>query len=104
MVIEHLRFLVRPELRERFVRLDGEVWTDFLEERPGFIAKEVWIHPDRQDEVVTVIRWRSRADWEALPQSQLQAIRRQFVRRLGGEDTHELTASNVYQVRRFATT
>lgn len=66
MVIEWQRVRVRPEERERWVEKDAEIWTPALREREGFLGKEVWLGEDGS-EVVLVIRWRSREDWEGTP-------------------------------------
>ena len=66
MVIEWQRVRVRPEQRDLYVKKDAEIWTPALREREGFLDKEVWLGEDGS-EVVLVIRWRSREDWERMP-------------------------------------
>ena len=54
MVIEFLKFKVTPELREKFIQKDAEIWTAALARYPGFLSKEVWIDPNTPAEVVMV--------------------------------------------------
>lgn len=100
MEIEWLKFRVVPELRERFVQKDDEIWTRFLSQYPGFLGKEIWISPENTDEVICVIRWASFEQWQAIPSEDLQAIDQRFNAEMG-ENTFTLLTSNRYQVRKF---
>ena len=55
MVIELLTFEIRPHVRNAWLDADEKVWTAFLETCDGFVRKEVWIDPDRPDEVTVAI-------------------------------------------------
>lgn len=79
MVVEWQRVKVRPEQRERWVEKDAEIWTPALREREGFLGKEVWLGEDAS-EVVLVIRWRSREDWEGMPAERIQELEERFRR------------------------
>lgn len=76
MVIELQRLRVERELREPWLAADREVWTAALSGEPGFLGKEVW--QGEGDEIVLVIRWRSRAEWEAVPQERLERLEHEF--------------------------
>ena len=80
MVIEMQKLRVKPELRERWIAADEEIWTTGLYAEPGFMGKEAWI--GEGDEVVLVIRWRSQADWDGMPKSRLEALDRAFRERM----------------------
>ncbi|NJL21302.1 MAG: TIGR03792 family protein [Leptolyngbyaceae cyanobacterium SM1_3_5] len=99
MVIEWLRVRVEPELRELFVQKDHEIWTAGLSQHPGFLSKEVWISPDRFDEVVLVIRWESFESWKSVPAEALARLDAEFNAVMG--ETHEIVDAGGYQVRRF---
>ena len=101
MVIEWLKVNVAPELREQYVQKDHEIWTAGLSRYPGFLNKEVWISPDRLDEVVLVIRWESYEAWQAVPADALERIDAEFNSALG--NTHAIVGATRYQVRRFPT-
>ena len=66
MVIELLTFEIRPHVRNAWLDADEKVWTAFLETCDGFVRKEVWIVPDRPDEVTVAIWWRSMAQWKSI--------------------------------------
>lgn len=99
MVIEWLKVNVAPELREQYVQKDYEIWTAGLSQYPGFLNKEVWISPDRLNEVVLVIRWESFETWKAVPAEALERLDAEFNAAMG--DTHEIIEAQGYQVRLF---
>lgn len=102
MVIEWLRVKVAPELRERYIQKDAEIWTPVLAEYPGFLGKQVWINPHNPSEVILVIHWESREAWKAVPADRLEATDQEFIRQLGG--TYEFTEEAEYHVRKFLQT
>lgn len=100
MVIEWLKFTVLPELREQFVQKDAEIWTSVLSEYPGFLNKEVWISPERLEEVIAVIRWQSLEQWQAIPKTVLDETEARFLEAMGS--TYKLVEVSKYQVRKFS--
>jgi uncharacterized protein (TIGR03792 family) len=100
MVIEWLKFTVTSELREQFVQKDAEIWTPVLSSYLGFLNKEVWISPDRLEEVIAVIRWQSLEQWQAIPVAVLDATEAKFAEAMG--DTYKLVEATKYQVRKFS--
>lgn len=99
MVIEWLKVNVAPELREQYIQKDEEIWTAALAQYPGFLSKEVWISPDRPEEVILVIRWESFEQWDAVPPDVLERVEAEFNEALG--DVYEIVESSRYQVRKF---
>ncbi len=99
MVIEYLKFRVNPDLRERFVQLDDEIWTPHLSRYSFFLGKEVWISPDDLSQVVMVIRWRTFEEWFAIPAADLAALEARMQAALG--DQYEMLESVRYQVRKM---
>jgi uncharacterized protein (TIGR03792 family) len=99
MVIEWLRINVAPELREQYIQKDHEIWTAALSRYPGFLSKEVWISPDRLEELVLVIRWESFEHWDAVPDEVLRTVDAEFNQAMG--NTYPIVESTRYQVRRF---
>ncbi|HEY9665704.1 MAG TPA: TIGR03792 family protein [Coleofasciculaceae cyanobacterium] len=83
MVIEWLKVRVSPELREKFLQKDAEIWTPMLASYPGFLGKEVWIDPEKPTEVILVIRWATRQAWEAVPSEKLKQVEQTFAQELG---------------------
>ncbi len=98
MVIEWLKVRVSPELREKFIQKDAEIWTATLASYPGFLGKEVWINPETPSEVVLIIRWESLEAWKAIPQDQLEQTEQQFTQEFG--EQQEIIEGDQYQVRK----
>lgn len=95
MVIEWLKFRVPPEKWEAFIQRDEEVWTAGLRSLPGFLGKETWLDPDK-NEVVMIIRWETRELWNSVPQSTLEELDAKM-----GELQMPIAESREYQVRKF---
>ncbi len=100
MVIEWLKFKVAPQLREKFIQLDDDIWTPTLAQFSGFLGKEVWIAPDMPDALILVIRWETRQKWKAIPVSILEVTEKQFAQAMG-KDSYEMIGTGEYQVRKF---
>lgn len=101
MVIEWLKFRVAPEAREKFIQQDEAIWTATLSKQPGFISKEVWLAPDKANEVIFIIRWQSRQQWKAIPMDVLTATERQFARAMG-RTNYKMLESKEFQIRKFS--
>ena len=99
MVIEWLKFTVSPELREKFIQKDAEIWTSMLATYPGFLSKEIWISPETPSEVVVLIRWASREAWQLVPPERLEQTEQLFTQEFG--DQHQIIEAAEYQVRKF---
>jgi uncharacterized protein (TIGR03792 family) len=67
MVIEHLTLRVPLALRPRFLEADELVWTATLAAQPGYLGKETWVYAADPDTLHLIIRWQSRAQWQAVP-------------------------------------
>jgi len=100
MVIEWLKFQVKPESREKFIQQDAQIWTPFLEQYSGFLSKEVWINPKKEDEVIFIIRWENWEKWKAVPHTLVEATEQQFAAAMG-ENEYKLIEGSGYQVRKF---
>jgi uncharacterized protein (TIGR03792 family) len=99
MMIEWLKFNVPPELREKFIQIDEEVWSTGLAGYPGYLGKEVWIDASAPHEVVLVIRWASQQAWDAVPTDRLQQLEATFSSKMKG--AYQLIESRAYQQRKF---
>ena len=100
MVIEWLEFKVVPEVREKFIQVDREIWTATLEKFSGFLGKEVWLDPNRVDRVSLVIRWQTREQWKSIPQEILTQTEKEFTEHIGKENYQSVRLIE-YQVRKF---
>jgi uncharacterized protein (TIGR03792 family) len=83
VVIELLKFAVEVEKQADFIQKDHEIWTKALSEYPWFIHKEVWINPEKPQEIVIVIWMRSRQEWKSIPQEKVEEIQKQFDEAIG---------------------
>jgi len=94
VVIEWMRVRVRPDLVERYVEKDREVWTAGLEREEGFLGKEVWRGEEAGD-LMLVIRWQSRGDWEAISKERLEELGRRFQEEL--PEGHEVIDAGAFR-------
>jgi uncharacterized protein (TIGR03792 family) len=100
MIIEWLKFKVSPNLRENFIEIDRQIWTEKLKTYSGFLGKEVWLNPERMDEVIMLIRWHTREQWKKIPQKDLDLIEKQFAQKMAGK-SYQMIENLEYQVRKF---
>ncbi len=73
MVIEFLTFEVAPAERDQWLEVEERHWSRYLESRPGFISKEMWVGDD-PGKVHAVIRWETQAAWNAVPAEDVEAV------------------------------
>ncbi|MEM7066109.1 MAG: TIGR03792 family protein [Cyanobacteria bacterium P01_B01_bin.77] len=83
MVIEWLKFRVDAAQRDRYLAIDDEIWTSALATYPGFLDKTTWLDPKHDDEVIFVISWATREQWQAIPEEELEQINQRFDAALG---------------------
>ncbi|HIK15862.1 MAG TPA: TIGR03792 family protein [Leptolyngbyaceae cyanobacterium M33_DOE_097] len=100
MVIEWLKFKVDPNLREKFIQLDEEIWTTALASYPGYLGKEVWLDPSELDAIAFVIRWATRENWKSIPQAALDKVEASFAKAMG-QGNYKLVEAKEYQIRKF---
>ncbi len=81
--VEFLVFEMAPEHRERFIKLDHEIWTPALSRQDGFVSKEVWIDENLPNQVTLVTYWATYAQWKAIPHAELKATDAQFQKAFG---------------------
>src|ERR1044071_2163556 len=97
MIVEWQCMRVRPELLERYLAADEEVWTAGLAREEGFLGKEVWLDRERPGEVVLVIRWESERHWKGIAEERLEELERRFHERM--PDGHEQVEVRAFEVR-----
>ncbi|WP_088240372.1 TIGR03792 family protein [Calothrix rhizosoleniae] len=78
MVVELLKFKVLPGKQDLFMQQDAAVWTKALSAYPGFVSKQVWSNSTESTEVTIVIYWRTREQWKAIPQEEIDEIDQKF--------------------------
>jgi uncharacterized protein (TIGR03792 family) len=100
MVIEWLKVKITPELREKYIQKDDEIWTAALSRYPGFLGKQVWLDPKRSDEVTLVIQWQSKQAWESVSAEHMQETEKKFAQAMGNA-SYKFIETGEYQVRKF---
>ena len=98
MIIEWLGFSVKPQLREKFVAEDREIWTPVIANFTGFLGKEIWFDPARGDRVFILVRWQSRQQWKAISPKLLEETERKFALAMGA-DNYQMIESKEYQLQ-----
>lgn len=107
--VEYLIFQVHdstPEIMEKYVQLDHDIWTKYLASKPGFVSKEVFINEDTPGEVHQIIIWETLESWKSIPLDELKEVVREFDNSLGTTyDTvrrvHKETNHKLYKVRHY---
>ena len=98
MIIEWLGFSVKPQLREKFLKQDREIWTPILANAPGFLGKEIWFDPARSDRVYIIVRWQSREQWKAISLALLEETEQKFALAMGA-NSYQMIESQEYQLQ-----
>lgn len=100
MVVEWLKMQVAEELRETFIQKDEAIWTAALAKYPGFLGKQVWINPEKPEEIVLVIHWADLEAWKSIPADVAEATEKRFAEQMGA-GTYKLVEAAEYHVRKF---
>ena len=74
MVIEWLAFEVAPDERDDWLQAEERHWSRFLETRPGFAGKEMWVEDGDPGRVHAVIRWESMEAWKSVSADEVRAV------------------------------
>jgi uncharacterized protein (TIGR03792 family) len=88
VVVEQLRLRVPAALRQAWLEAERGSWGPFLARQDGFLGRELFWDPVRE-EATLLIRWASRAQWQAIPADQLQQVQERFeriARQAAGQD------------------
>lgn len=84
--VEELVFKVKPELIDKWVELDYEIWTKGLAQWPGFAGKEIWINRDKPGIVTAVVYWSDYSLWKSVDETWLAETDERFTRAFGAEN------------------
>ncbi len=74
MVVEWLTFEVDSSERDEWLAVEEQHWSRFLETRPGFVGKEMWVERGDPARVHAIIRWESMAAWDAVTPEEVEAV------------------------------
>jgi len=84
--IEQLIFKVKPELVEKWIELDHEIWTKGLARWPGFAGKEIWVNDDVPGEVTAIVYWSDYDKWKAIDPEWLAETDERFTDEFGSDN------------------
>lgn len=103
--VEYLVFEVKPELVDRFIELDHELWTLYLKDMPGFISKEIWVNKSNPGEVSSILYWNTKEEWKSIPIEDLIKRDKMFTEAFGENNfkmIKEIHKENdIYKVREY---
>jgi uncharacterized protein (TIGR03792 family) len=74
MVVEFLTFDVEPEIREAWMEMEERLWSRYLEQRPGFIRKQLWVEMSNPAQVHAMIEWESYELWHSIPDEDIARV------------------------------
>ena len=101
--VEGLTLRVAPELVEKYMQVEEDIWIEDLFNCPFFIGGEVWVSDDKKGEVTSLYFWESEEAYEAASNSEfgrihkqrsMEAMESEFVKAWHGEDRR-------YRVKKF---
>jgi len=77
VLVEHLRIKVPADAVEDWIQAERGSWEPWLERQRGFLDRQLLWDPDREEGTL-LIHWRSRADWQAIPDQEIAAVQQHF--------------------------
>jgi len=77
VVVEHLRVQVPAAARAAWLQAERETWEPWLQRQDGFLRRELLWDGDAEEGIL-LIHWRSRRQWQAIPQAEIEAVQQQF--------------------------
>ena len=77
VLVEHLRIKVPADAVEDWIQAERGSWEPWLERQPGFLDRQLLWDPDREEGTL-LIHWRSRADWQVIPDQEIAAVQQRF--------------------------
>ena len=86
LAVEELVFQVKPEMVDKYVQLEYEIWTKGLEKLPGFAGSEIWVNKDVPGEVTSIIFWTDYALWQAIDVKWLIETEKKMLDAMGEEN------------------
>jgi uncharacterized protein (TIGR03792 family) len=76
-VVEQLRLKVASEARSAWLQAERETWEPWLQQQDGFEGRDLLWDAEREEGLL-LIRWRSRGQWLAIPESEIAAVQQRF--------------------------
>ena len=77
VLVEHLRIKVPADAVQAWIQAERGSWEPWLEAQPGFLDRQLLWDPDREEGTL-LIHWRSRADWQTIPDQEIARVQQHF--------------------------
>ncbi|MXW39730.1 MAG: TIGR03792 family protein [Synechococcus sp. SB0668_bin_15] len=78
ITVEVLRLAVPANLRDVWLDAEVEVWKPWLAQQQGFLGRDIYWDA-QQEEGRLFIRWRSRQEWKAIADEEVEPVQARFV-------------------------
>jgi uncharacterized protein (TIGR03792 family) len=77
VLVEHLRIKVPADAVQAWIQAERGSWEPWLEAQPGFLDRQLLWDPEREEGTL-LIHWRSRADWQTIPDQEIALVQQRF--------------------------
>lgn len=77
VLVEHLRIKVPADAVQDWIQAERGSWEPWLEAQPGFLDRQLLWDPEREEGTL-LIHWRSRDDWQAIPDQEIARVQQRF--------------------------
>lgn len=74
VTLERMVFSVQPGMVDEFLDVDESIWTTYLEQKEGFLRKEVFLNYDDSSSVTVLIYWNTPESWFNIPRKEMMQI------------------------------
>tara|TARA_B100000965_G_scaffold373074_1_gene363209 strand:- start:292 stop:741 length:450 start_codon:yes stop_codon:yes gene_type:complete len=76
-IVEHLKLDVPKNLKNAWLKAEEGSWEIWLSNQNGFLGRQLFWDP-KDEEATLLIGWESRAVWKTIPQSEINAVQKNF--------------------------
>ena len=77
VVVEHLRIKVPADGRAAWLQAEQGSWEPWLEKQDGYLGRDLFWDSEREEGTL-LIRWASREQWKAIPETEVEAVQERF--------------------------
>ena len=77
VVVEHLRIKVPADGRAAWLQAEQGSWEPWLEKQDGYLGRDLLWDSEREEGTL-LIRWASREQWKAIPETEVEAVQERF--------------------------
>jgi uncharacterized protein (TIGR03792 family) len=77
VVVEHLRIKVPADGRAAWLQAEQGSWEPWLKQQDGYLGRDLLWDSEREEGTL-LIRWASREQWKAIPETEVKAVQERF--------------------------